>query len=88
MVWTQQILMEMKGLGYLWKVKNISNGFPNIEGMVDDLAVRGKTIQTQQDADAMLRRWVKLATHRELDVARDSEVARRGGLALWWIWAC
>ena len=30
----------------------------------------------------MMCRWVKLAIHRELDVARDSEAARRGGLAM------
>ena len=40
-------------------------------GALDELAERGKTIQTEQDADEMWLRWIKQRIHGELDSVRN-----------------
>ena len=40
-------------------------------GMMEDLQERGKRIETVPDSESMKCRWVRLAIHRELDIARS-----------------
>ena len=42
------------------------------EGMVPELHERGKTVQTDDDEQAMKCRWVKQSIHQELDLAREA----------------
>ena len=44
--------------------------------MVEDLAERGKTCQTELDAQAMQCRWVRLRLHGELDAVREAFAAQ------------
>ena len=41
------------------------------QGMVEDLEVRGKTVQTDSDHEVMKSRWVKQKIHGELDLTRE-----------------
>ena len=46
------------------------------KGMVEDLAQREKTCQTELDSQAMQCRWVKLLLHGELGAVREGCAAR------------
>ena len=44
--------------------------------MQEDLAKRGKTVQTEADEHGMKSRWVKQRVHGELDATREAYVGR------------
>ena len=50
------------------------------EGMLPDLQARMKTIQTHDDEQAMMCRWLKLTIHRELDSAREAWAGSEGAV--------
>ena len=41
-------------------------------GMAEDLKLRGKTCQTDDDEQRMRARWLRLHMHAELDIAREN----------------
>ena len=51
-----------------------------LQGMLEDLSHRGKTIQTASDEQTMKSRWIKQRIHGELEAARESWMSTTDGL--------
>ena len=51
-----------------------------LQGMLEDLSHRGKTIQTAPDEQTMTSRWIKQRVHGELEAAQESWMRTYDGL--------